>query len=216
MPDTDFSPTEGLTLYGTELSGHCHRVSLLLAMLRLPHRFVAASAAARRQPAFRALNPLGEIPVLRDGELLISDSNAILVYLASRYAPGSDWLPQTPAAAAAVQRWLSIAAAEVRFGPGLARLVAQFGMPGDPVAARSLAARLFAFMEAHLSSTGQDFLATPRPSIADLACYSYIAHAPEGGLPLAPYPALRAWLRRVEALPGFQPMPPLPIPAPAA
>jgi len=49
------------------------------------------------------------------------------------------------------------------------------------------------------------------PTLADLACYAYVAHAPEGGISLTPFPQVRAWLRRVEALPRFKPMPPLPI-----
>jgi glutathione S-transferase len=154
---------------------------------------------------FLRLNPLGQIPVLEDGDLVIPDSNAILVYLAKRYAPGSHWLPEEPVAAARVQRWLSVAAGEVKFGPAAARVIAVFGAPGDPAPAQLLAARVFRFMESHLED--RDYLATEHPTIADLACYSYTAHAPEGGVSLEPYPAIRSWLGRVEALPGFRGMP---------
>jgi glutathione S-transferase len=51
------------------------------------------------------------------------------------------------------------------------------------------------------------WLAGEAPSIADVACYAYIAHAPEGGIALDPYPQVRAWIARVQALPGFVPMP---------
>src|SRR5690349_4280163 len=101
------------TLHGMALSGHTHRVALLLAMLGLPHRFVETPASALRSPAFLALNPLGQAPVLEDGGLVLADSNAILVYLARRYDAGGPWLPEEPVAAARVQRWLSIAAGEV-------------------------------------------------------------------------------------------------------
>jgi len=202
-----------ITLHGTPLSGHCHRVELLLLMLGLPYRFVPAPAEVRSTAAFRRLNPLGQIPVLEDGELALADSNAILVYLARRYAPGSHWLPEEPVAAAQVQRWLSIAAGEVMYGPATARMVAQWNMPGDPVRSVKIAGRLLDFMERHLAD--RPYLAAEHPTIADLACYSYVAHAPEGGIPLDPYPSVRAWLRRIEALPHFKPMPASPIPQPA-
>src|SRR5690348_18398146 len=85
-----------ITLHGTEYSGHAHRVVMFLRMLEIPFRFIAAPAEVRRSAEFLKLNPLGQIPVLQDGPILISDSNAILVYLAKRYAPGSPWLPEEP------------------------------------------------------------------------------------------------------------------------
>jgi len=216
VPAAMSEPTTTRTLHGTALSGHVHRVALLLTMLDLPYRFAEAPAPVRQSPGFRALNPLGQVPVLEDdGGLVLADSNAILVYLAKRYDRGGSWLPEAPAAAAQVQRWLSIAAGEVMHGPATARMVAQWGLPGDPARAGAIAERLLGFMETHLAAPRR-FLAADGPTIADLACYSYVAHAPEGGIALDPYPAVRAWLARVEALPGFFPMPRLPTPAPAA
>jgi glutathione S-transferase len=197
-------------LHGTALSGHVHRVALLLRMLDLPYRFVEAPAEVRRSPEFRQLNPLGQVPVLQDGDLVLTDSNAILVYLVRRYAPGSAWLPEDPVGAARVQRFLSIAAGEVMYGPAIARMIAQWSMDGNAAHAGRVAARLLTFLEAHLAA--RSFLAAEHPTIADLACYSYVAHAPEGGIPLTSYPAIRAWLSRVEALPGFKAMPSSPIP----
>lgn len=199
-----------IVLHGTALSGHAHRVELLLRMLGLAYRFVDAPADVRQSEEFRKLNPIGQIPVLQDGDLVLADSNAILVYLAKRYAPGSSWLPEDAVGAASVQRWLSIAAGEIRYGPGNARLIAQFKVPGDATACAAIAGRVLKFMDGHLS--GRNWLAADTPTIADLACYSYVAHAPEGGVGLEPYPALRAWLARVEALPHFKPMPASPVP----
>lgn len=197
-----------ITLHGTKLSGHAHRVELLLRMLRLPYAYRDAPAAVRAGPGFLALNPLGQIPVLEDGGLVIADSNAILVYLAKRYDADGRWLPAEPSAAAAVQRWLSIAAGELAHGPAAARSLALWNTPhgADPVRAKAITGRLLAFMDRHLASP-QAFLAADHPTVADLACYSYVAHVPEGGIPLEPYPAVLAWLTRVEALPGFEPMP---------
>lgn len=206
-------PPSKITLHGTTLSGHTHRVELLLRALGLAFDFVPAPAEIRRSDEFRKLNPIGQVPVLQDGDLALADSNAIMVYLAKRYAPGSDWIPEEPVAAAQMQRWLSIAAGEVMHGPAIARMIAQFSLPDDPARAERIAARLLAFMDGHLQ--GRTFLAAEHPTLADLACYSYVAHAPEGGIALEPYPAVRAWIARVEALPFFKPIPPSPIPAKA-
>ena len=197
-----------IVLHGTELSGHAHRVVLLLRMLGLPYRFVAAPPEVRRTPEFLKLNPHGQIPVLEDGSLVLADSNAIMVYLVRRYAPGSPLLPEEPAAAAQVQRWLSIAAGEVMHGCAIARAIKQFNAPMDHKQAVRIAERLLRFMEQHLA--GRTYLAAEHPTLADLACYSYVAHVPEGGVSLAPYPSVRAWLARVEALPQFVPIPALP------
>ena len=199
-----------IVLHGTELSGHAHRVVLLLRMLGLPYRFVAAPPEVRRTPEFLKLNPLGQIPVLEDGPLVLADSNAIMVYLVRRYAPGSPWLPEEPAAAAQVQRWLSIAAGEVMHGCAIARAIKQFNAPMEHKQAVRIAERLLKFMEQHLA--GRTYLAAEHPTLADLACYSYVAHVPEGGVSLEPYPSVRAWLARVEALPQFVPIPKSPIP----
>ncbi len=199
------NPAMPLILHGLKLSGHVHRVELLLRMLDLPFEYALAPPEVRTSAAFKEkLNPLGQIPVLEDGELALADSCAILVYLCMRYAPGSSWLPEDPLGAASVQRWLSIAAGEVANGPAKARAMHLFNAPGDASTAAAIALRVMTFMEQHLES--RQFLAAAHATIADLACYAYLAHAPEGGISLAPYPSLRAWLARVEALPGFVPM----------
>lgn len=193
-------------LHGTRLSGHTHRAKLFLHLLDLPYEFADAPAAVRDAPAFRALNPLGQIPVLEDGDVVLADSTAILVYLAKRYAPGSAWLPEDPVGAAGVQRWLSQASGEIMFGPAAARVSARFYDTGVPATlSQALGARVLGLMEGELAA--RDWLVGTAPTIADVACYSYIAHAPEGGIALEPYPQVRAWIARVEALPGFVAMP---------
>jgi glutathione S-transferase len=99
-----------------------------------------------------------------------------------------------------VRRWLSVAAGQLAHGPAAARVAVLFGRPQDQ-APRDAAARLFALIEQQLAT--QAFIAAPHPTIADVALYSYTAHAPEGGVSLAPYPNLRQWLARIEALPRF-------------
>lgn len=195
-----------IRLYGHPLSGHCHRVEALLAMLELPyeHARVDLVKGAHRAPEFVALNPFGQVPVIDDDGTVLADSNAILVYLASRYDAERRWLPTDPVRAALVQRWLSAAAGEVAAGPNAARLVKVFGASLDHGRAVAVANRILALIEQR--AAGSAFLAGDEPTIADLAVYAYVALAPEGGVPLEPYPEVRSWLARVAALPRFVPM----------
>ena len=199
-------PQQPITLYHFPLSGHAHRVQLMLSLMNLPTEvvFVDLAKGAHKQPDFLALNPFGQVPVIDDNGTVIADSNAILVYLAKKYDNGN-WLPEEPAAAARVQRWLSVAAGPLAFGPAAARLVTVFGAAfnTDEVIAR--AHTLLKVIDAELANA--PFLAGSTPTIADIANYSYIAHAPEGNVSLEPYANVRSWLARIESLPGFVAMP---------
>jgi glutathione S-transferase len=199
-------PAQPIKLHTTPLSGHGHRVKLFLTLLDLPFEVVELNMRAgdNRKPEYLALNPFGQVPTIEDGELKLFDSNAILVYLAKRYGDAS-WLPDDPIGAAAVQRWLSLAAGQIAYGPCAARLVTVFGAPLDHERAKQIAVKLFDVIDAELA--GKPFVAGAHVSIADIAAHTYIAHAPEGGVSLEPYPHIRAWLRRVEALPRFIAMP---------
>jgi glutathione S-transferase len=196
-----------LTLYGFPLSGHSHRAELMLNLLGLDYQAVHVDLAKgeQKEADFLALNRFGAVPVLRDDDFVIADSNAILVYLALRYDPKRRWLPEDARRAAEVERFLSVAQGPVRNGPAMARVGRVFGAKVDFPACEQIAANLFAVLEAHLPD--RVWLVGEAPTIADVSCYSYIAHAPEGGIALEPFPAIRAWLGRVEALPGFVPMP---------
>jgi len=196
-----------IVLHGFRLSGHSHRAELMLNLLGLPYEFhlVDLAQGAQRRPDFLALNPFGTVPVIEDGEAVIADSVAILVYLASRYDAERRWLPTDPVAAAEVQRWLSVAQGPVFNGPCAARLVKLFKRDFDHARAVAAAGQLFAVLEPHLD--GRDFLVGAGATLADVALYSYIARAPEGEVSLEPYPAIRAWLTRIEALPNFLAMP---------
>ena len=208
------APTAPIRLHRFALSGHAHRAELMLSLLGLPHELIDVDFArgAQRMPEFLALNPLGQVPVIQDGDLTLADSNAILVYLALTRDPARKWLPESPLAQAEVQRWLTAASGPLLFGPASARISHLFKRPLDPQAG-GIAQQLFDRMERHLD--GRDWLAAPHATIADVAMYSYTAHAPEGGIDLAPWPRLQAWVARVEALPGFVGMPRSPVPAAA-
>lgn len=195
-----------IKLYRHPLSGHAHRVELMLSLLQLPTElvFVDLAKGAHKHPTFLAINPFGQVPVIDDNGLVLSDSNAILVYLAKKYDATGRWLPSEPVAAAQVQRWLSVAAGQIASGPATARLITVFGAPYDADATITRSHALLQVIEKTL--TQQAFLAGDDATIADVACYTYIAHAPEGNVSLVEYPHINAWLARIEALAGFVPM----------
>ena len=186
-------------------SGHAHRVLVFAKLAGIAHEavFVDLAAGEHKTEKFLAMNPNGQVPVLEDGETIVSDSNAILVYLARRYAP--NWLPTDPVGEANVQKWLTLAAGEIAFGSCAARLITVFGAALDADFAAATAAKAMQKLEAGLE--GRDWLVGDRPSIADVATYSYTAHAPEGNVSLDPYPNVRVWISRFEALGGFEAMP---------
>lgn len=195
-----------ITLYRHPLSGHSHRAQLLLSLLGIDATLVDVDLAAgeHKQAAFLAKNHFGQVPVLEDGDAVIADSNAILVYLAEQYDASNTWLPADALAAAAIQRFLSIAAGQIASGPAAARLVNVFGAALDHKRAVEMAHNVLGVLESHLD--GREWLVGNNPTIADVANYAYIAHAPEGDVSLDNYPNVRAWLSRIAAMPGFVPM----------
>lgn len=205
--------TSPIRLYRHPLSGHAHRAELMLSLLGLEADLIEVDLAsgAHKAPDFLALNPLGQVPVIQDAAVTLADSNAILVYLARKYDPSGRWYPSDPEAAAAVQRWLSLAAGPLASGPALARIITVFGVKANADKAKAIAATLLAFMNTHL--TNRAFLVGEAPTIADVALFSYTAHAPEGGVSLDPYPAIRDWIARIEALPGYVAMRATPLAA---
>jgi len=197
-----------MKLYRHPLSGHCHRVELMLSLLGLAAEKIDVDFAARthKTPEFLALNPFGQVPVLDDDGTIVRDSNAILVYLASRYDSQGPWLPQDAAGQAAVQAWFSAAAGPLASGAAAARVVTLFGRSNDPAPLVANAHALLKVMDGVLAA--QPFLASrAAPTLADIALYSYTAAAPEGNVDLAAYPHVQAWLERLETMPRFLPMP---------
>jgi glutathione S-transferase len=203
-------PAQPIKLYSYPVSGHGHRVQLFLSLLTLPFELINVDLAqgAHKAPDFLRLNAFGQVPVIQDGDVTVADSNAILVYLAIRYSDGK-WLPRDPPGAAAVQRWLSVAAGQLAFGPAAARLVNLVKAPFNPAEVQGRASVLLGLMDSELQKA--PFLAGAAPTIADIANFSYTSLAPEGGVSLAPYPHVRAWLARIEALPNFVAMVKTPI-----
>jgi glutathione S-transferase len=195
-----------IILYRNPVSGHAHRVELFLSLLKVPFQLVDVNlrGGEQKQPDFLRKNPFGQVPVIEDGDVTLADSNAILVYLAGRYDKSGSWYPRDALAAARIQQWLSVAAGQLAAGPATARGIKLFGFPLDHARAVTVAGQLLPVLDQALAQ--QAFLAGGAPTIADVAIYSYTALAPEGEVSLEPYGNIRAWLARVEALPGFVPM----------
>ncbi len=118
-----------IKLHRHALSGHSHRVQLFLSVLGLDADIIDIDLGSgeHKKSAFLQKNRFGQLPVLEDGDTVLSDSNAILVYLATQYDASHQWLPKDAVAAADVQRFLSVAASKVAYGPASARLVNVFG-----------------------------------------------------------------------------------------
>lgn len=199
-----------MRLYYHPLSGHAHRAHLFLSLIGAEFELVEVDLAsgAHKAPEFLKLNPFGQVPVLEDDGVIVSDSNGIMVYLARKFGK-TDWLPEGVIEAAQVQRWLSVAAGELAYGAAAARLITVFGAKRDADEVIGRGAALLTILEGLLA--GQAWLVAGHPTIADVALYSYTARAPEGNVDLQPYPAVRAWLARIEALPGFVPFRQTPV-----
>ncbi|MEM6890656.1 MAG: glutathione S-transferase family protein [Pseudomonadota bacterium] len=200
-----------MILYDYVLSPSCYKVrlfaSLIGAELELrPVNFHPGKE--HKTDALRALNPAGSIPILVDGDLVLTESAAMLTYLAARHAP--EWLGAgTPDVTAKLQQWLAFSH-RLTATLGGARLVEMLHAVGDldtlqsngVAALRELESALFARrLKDHIC------LAGTRLTIADIACFPYVALAPDGSVSLDPYPSIRIWMRNIRAQPGFIEMP---------
>jgi glutathione S-transferase len=159
-----------IKLYDFELSGNCYKVRLLMSFLGLEHELVPVNfmAGEHKSPKLLRLNSLGQVPVLTDGDLVLADSQAILVYLARKYG-NETWLPN------------------------------------DIEAVTEKSTIMLQQLEQHL--TDRKWLELGHSTIADIAMFPYVALAPDGKIPLKPYPQILAWCDRFKQLPGFISMP---------
>ncbi len=191
-----------MKLYFHPISGHAHRARLFLSLIGADVDIVDVDLAKgqHKSPEYLALNRFGQVPLLEDDGVFIPDSNAIMVYAARKFGR-TDWLPEDPAGAAAVQRWLSVAAGQIAYGPAAARLITIFNAAFNAEEVIGRAHAVLKLIDAELHD--RQWIASDRPTIADVALYSYIARAPEGNVDLSAYGNVRAWLARIESLTGF-------------
>jgi len=195
-----------MQLYAHELSGNCYKVKLLLSLLGLEHKIIPVDVVKGEQksPEFLKLNPFGQVPVLIDGDVVLRDSQAILVYLARGYGKES-WLPLEAEPMGKVLQWLSTAANEIQNGLSAARRFFLLGTPIDLEAAQQQARHTLQVMNEHLSD--RDWLESGHPTIADIACYPYVGLAADAKISLEVYPQVTAWIACIKHLPGYIGMP---------
>ena len=191
-----------MKLYDWPLSGNAYKIRLLLSLLGIEYEKVTVDlrSGESRKPDFLKRNPKGQVPVLEDGEITVWDSQAILVYLGRRYG-GERWLPLDPAPMAEVAQWLAVSENELLFGLARARAVKKFGRNFDLEACQDYGRAGLKVLDAQLEQ--RDWLAGAQPTIADVACYPYVALAPEDEVPLDDWPNVLGWIRRVQGLPGY-------------
>jgi glutathione S-transferase len=202
-----------MTLYDYILSDDCYKVRLLLSMLRIkyaPRKVNLHPGRETETTAFLSINPLGRIPVLQDGDLVLGDPQAILTYLALRYDADRRWLPHDPWAAAKVAGWLAFACRDLD-AVSLLRMNRVTSVQHDPPGLFERAAAALTVLDDHLAEgeiLGHEWLAGGEcPTIADIAVFPPAALAADGGLPIERYPAMWRWIDRVKQLDGFIVMP---------
>jgi glutathione S-transferase len=153
-----------------------------------------------KSPQFLKLNPMGQVPVLIDGEVVIRDSHAILVYLARCYG-GEDWLPVKAEPMGKVMQWLSTAANEIQHSFAAARRYYRLNAGLDIELAQHKAHQILRILNQHMEAL--NWLECSHPTIADIACFPYIGLAPDGKIFLDPYPHVVNWIERIRQLPGY-------------
>jgi glutathione S-transferase len=199
-------------LYDYVLSGNCYKVRLFLSIIGKEYEERAVDyypGGEHRTPAFLELNPLGQIPVLTDGAVTLRDAQAILVYLAGKYDARRSWYPEDPETQGAIAMWLSFAGGEL-MNSSAARLHDMLFYDFDIDKVRAAAHAAFRVLDDHLTDREidrGDWIVGDNPTIADIACFPYVALGGDGGISLDDYHAIRRWMSRIKAIPGFTIMP---------
>lgn len=203
--------TEKLILHEYAASGNCYKVRLTAALLglKLERREYDIMAGETRTPDFLAtVNANGRIPVLQVGERFIPESNAACFYLAD----GSLLIPADRFERADMLRWMFFE--QYNHEPNVATLRFWYGWVGEANLSEAQRAQLpgkraageaaLKLMDEHLAANA--WLVGEALTLADIALYAYTHVAEAGGFRLSDYPALQAWLRRIESVPDYLPM----------
>ncbi len=199
-----------IKLYGLDISGNTYKIKLLMSLLDVNYQFIALDISNKqhKSDSFLQLNPRGEFPVLIDDAFVIWDSQAILIYIARKYGAqlkDNHWYPDDIEKMTLITQWLTVANDEIFHTLARARSIIKFGHPGNLDLAQEQGKATLKWVEQHLSN--KQWLATDKPSIADIACYPYIALCEEAGIPLKHYDAIQNWFKRLQQLKGYTSMP---------
>lgn len=192
-----------IQLYGHELSGNSYKAKLMLSLLNLDYEWIKVDllTGVHKQPEFLALNPFRQVPVLVDGNTVLADAQAILVYLARQYG-GESWLPLKAEPMSRVVRWLSTTAGEVRPCPESARLYHLFKATSINLE-RATEKSEFILTQLNNHLAEREWLELGHPTIADVAVFPYVALAPDGKIALDKYPNVLARDRSRQTAPRF-------------
>jgi glutathione S-transferase len=198
-----------ITLYGS-LTSRATRNLWVLEELGLPYQLSKVNLAegAHRKPEFMAINPAAKIPAMTDdnGNVAMSESFAINLYLAQRYGVGKLW-PTDPAEQAACLQWSMWAATEVEM-PIVAVVVEKVFKPADKSDQATIDRNIARFtpeikyIDAYLA--GKDYLVGNSFTIADLNAACILNSLNRIGFDLAPYPNLARWLKASTSRPANQ------------
>ena len=201
-----------IRIYDYVLSGSCYKVRLFLSILGLDYEAVPVDffpGRTHKSPEFLEINPLGQIPVLEDGDLTLRDAQAMLVYLAGKYDPARTWYPEDAEAQGRIAMWLAFAGGEL-MNASAARLHDMLSYDFDIEKVRAAAHDALRVLDDHLTDVeigGGEWIVGGGPTIADIACFPYVALSGDGGVAHDDYHAVRRWMYRVKKIPGFVVMP---------
>ncbi len=189
-------------LYGHPRSGNAYKTALMLALTGTPYEFEAVDlmGGGNLEPYYLAINPLGKVPVLRHGELVLRQSHDTLRYLAEqtgKFGP-DDWTEE-----ARIGDWIGFSVDFLGYGLARLRFELLFGAGPGPVFDyfKKTADRGLGIIEPHLAAN--EWLACDRPTIADIAVFPVMSYLADAGYDVAEFPAVAAWQQRFQALPGF-------------
>ncbi|HUF73432.1 MAG TPA: glutathione S-transferase family protein [Gammaproteobacteria bacterium] len=194
-----------IRLHATRQSINGYKVRLMLSILDLPYELVELDmyGGEHKRKPFLSLNPFGQMPALEDGAFVIADSHACLVYLARKYDRSNRWLPADAEGEAKVAEWFSKSANEVHQGPWMKRAKIRrpdaIKLPDAEIDARC--DHILGIIDRHLDS--REWLALDHATIADISCYGPISMLDVSGYDTSRWPAVRAWMARIAALPGY-------------
>lgn len=201
------------TLYNYVLSGNCYKIRLLASLLDVDYKTVAVDfhpGQEHKSDALLQINPAGTLPILVAESLVLTETQAMLVWMAQRFDPTNTWWPDdNNGTTAAVLQWLGFAT-RLSATVGELRLHSMLNKTIDVQVAASGSKRVLRELESHLSEQrirGYKWLVGGRPTVADIACFPYTALSPDAGIDHDGYPAIRRWLHELRSLDGFITMP---------
>lgn len=201
------------TLYNYVLSGNCYKIRLLASLLHVSFDTVAVDfhpGQEHKSEALLQINPAGTLPILVTDSFVLTETQAMLVWMAQRFDKTGTWWPKdNNEITASIMQWLGFST-RLSATVGELRLHSMLNKIIDVQAATSGSKRVLRELESHLSEQrirGCAWLAGDKPTVADIACFPYTALSPDAGIDHDDYPAVRSWLHAMRSLDSFITMP---------